>query len=290
MRFAVPPAALLLGACASAPAGPELFAPGAVSTEGREFATTFARDGGAVYFNVVLEGRIQIFRSTRLGGLWGPHEALSFSDGSARDVDPFVTVDGRIVYSSDRPLPDAPEDAEPYHLWQVRPTADGWSAPEPLPSPPNDPAGAVFATFTDDGTVYLGARRGDEPRQLYVSRFVDGAYRPRERVDLGLGPEVHVGNPLIAPDESFLVFTSRELGGAGEVDLILTERLADGSWSTPRPLPPPINSPWSDFAPGLGTDGRTLYFTSERPGMVGPIKGRPPGDLYRVSLTPYLTR
>ena len=130
------------------------------------------------------------------------------------------------------------------------------------------------------------------------SGFVDGAYRPRERVDLGLGPEVHVGNPLIAPDESFLVFTARELGGAGEVDLILTERLADGSWSTPRPLPPPINSPWSDFAPGLGTDGRTLYFdaatglrvgrSAEEEAMVVETDYRTFGDVQLAARTTYL--
>ena len=50
----------LLGACASAPREPELFAPGTVSTAGREFATTFARDGGTVYFNVVEDGKVVV--------------------------------------------------------------------------------------------------------------------------------------------------------------------------------------------------------------------------------------
>jgi hypothetical protein len=41
-----------------------------------------------------------------------------------------------------------------------------------------------------------------------------------------------------------------------------------------------------DFAPSLRPDGRHLFFTSERPGVVASVlEGeRPPGDLYRIEL------
>ena len=42
----------------------------------------------------------------------------------------------------------------------------------------------------------------------------------------------------------------------------------------------------STGSPSLGADGRSLFFTSERPGLVkeGEVEGRPPGDLYFVRL------
>jgi hypothetical protein len=60
-------------------------------------------------------------------------------------------------------------------------------------------------------------------------------------------------------------------------------RTGDG-WSAPRTLPPPVNSARADFAPAIDVSGSTLYFTSERPGIVGiqPDSVRPPGDLYRI--------
>ena len=77
---------------------------------------------------------------------------------------------------------------------------------------------------------------------------------------------------------------------SGAVDLFISYRdEVDGEshWTVPVPLPQHINSAFSDFAPGIGADGHTLYFTSERPGLVGAgeVEGRPPGDLYFVDLT-----
>ena len=59
-------------------------------------------------------------------------------------------------------------------------------------------------------------------------------------------------------------------------------RSAGQEWTTPTRLPEPINSPFTEFAPGFG--GGYLYFTSERPGVSGPVpdRERPPGDVYRV--------
>ncbi len=49
------------------------------------------------------------------------------------------------------------------------------------------------------------------------------------------------------------------------------ERLGPFSdWSAPVNLGPVVNSPYNDFHPGVSRDGLSLYFTSDRPGGVGP--------------------
>jgi len=93
-------------------------------------------------------------------------------------------------------------------------------------------------------------------------------------------------NPLIAPDGSFLVFSAELAGQLGENDLYIARRGPGATWSPPQHLGTTVNTPRAEFAPGLSPDGRYLFFTSERPGVVpAPTEGRPPGDIYQIELS-----
>ena len=46
-------------------------------------------------------------------------------------------------------------------------------------------------------------------------------------------------------------------------DLYISEN-KDGVWTSPRHLPPGVNSTALEFCPSLSPDGRFLYFTSTR--------------------------
>jgi Tol biopolymer transport system component len=74
-------------------------------------------------------------------------------------------------------------------------------------------------------------------------------------------------------------------GSKGGADLYAS-RAHGGAWSAARNLGPAINSPFADFAPAFSPDGKYLFFTSERPGIVPtPESGaRPPGDLYQIEV------
>jgi hypothetical protein len=70
-----------------------------------------------------------------------------------------------------------------------------------------------------------------------------------------------VNDAGIAPDESFMVFTSKYLpGGYGNRDLYLTVRLPDGAWSRPRNLGPKINSKYIEHSPRISPDKKYLFF------------------------------
>ena len=98
-------------------------------------------------------------------------------------------------------------------------------------------------------------------------------------------PEHPGSNPLIAPGGSFLLLTATLEGGFGDADLDIVRRRADGTWAPPQNLGPAVNTSLKEFAPGLSPDGRYLFFTSERPGvMPAPAEGRPPGDLYQIEI------
>ena len=117
-------------------------------------------------------------------------------------------------------------------------------------------------------------------------KFQNGRYLRSEMVDLELnGYIIYATNPCIASDESFIIVSAKDPYGDDNIDLYISVNLGD-SWSILKKLGPTVNSEFAEFAPGLSRDNKTLYFTSERPGIVGtPDQGtRPPGDIYFTNL------
>jgi hypothetical protein len=96
-----------------------------------------------------------------------------------------------------------------------------------------------------------------------------------------LGSGAAASNPAIHPNGHLLIFSRSSEPGPS--DLFLACREGE-SWGVPILLPEPINSGFTEFAPAFGD--RYLYFTSERPGVAGPVEDgvRPPGDIYRTEL------
>jgi outer membrane protein OmpA-like peptidoglycan-associated protein len=58
--------------------------------------------------------------------------------------------------------------------------------------------------------------------------------------------------------------TTPDASGNPTMDLMESQRQADGSWSAPVALPAPVNSAAHDKAPFLHPDGKTLFFASDR--------------------------
>lgn len=246
----------------------QIFAPGNISSPAPEFGTTFTPDGKTVYFNRTNADRsvIEIFESHFRNGRWTPAAKAAFS--GARDIDPFVSPDGRRLYY----CANGPHGQ--LDLWFLTRSGKQWAAPRRLDPPVNSPQTEVFVSATRSGDLYFRSDRD-------AGRGIFRATRAR-KIELQNIPGGDVSNPLIDPRGRFLIFVSTRTGGLGAADLWVTFR-QPGGWSEPRNLGPAVNSPHADFAPGLSPDGKILYFTSERPGVVPQATtGRPPGDIYSV--------
>jgi len=268
------------------PALPRIFGEGVISTEAPEFGTSFSPDGETVYFNRASADRsvLRIFESHLVEGSWSPATPLPFSDGTYRDLDPFLASDGRrLFFTSDRPV----EGTEPkdFDLWFADRAEDGaWSEPVSLGAPVNGSGNEIFCSRARNGTLYYNVFRDDGTGTVVRSRWRNGAYAAPEPLTFEGPEDMALGNPLIAPDESFLILVSQDPEGPGDSDLFISRPKPDGTWSRPENLGEGLNSPFADFAPALSPDGHSLLFTSERPGMVpeGGVEGRPPGDIYEV--------
>lgn len=258
-----------------------LLAPGIISTAAPEFAATVGPDG-TLYFNRTSpdRGELTILSSRFVDGRWSEPVVVEFS-GEHRDIDPFVTPDGRFLYfASDRPLVEGDTTGD-FNVWRAERSPDGWSAPVALGEAVNSDAAETFLSLDRDGTMYLASDR-DGTRRTWLGRPTVSGFGPFELLDLPLNRSEGIGNPLIDPTGTRLVFPASEADGS--VGLFVACR-TDGGWTEPASLGPRVNTPWMDFAPGWTPDVRHLLFTSERPGVVGEIEEgtRRPGDLYYVA-------
>lgn len=253
----------------------EIFAPGVVNSTWPEFGISFTAGGDTLYFDRTIKDRTKatVLRSVAIDGVWQEPEVAPFS-GPTFDVDPFVTSDGGIFYSSLQF--DVERDSlASFDFWFWSGTGD----PVRLPRPLNSDANESFMTGTLDGALYFGSNRNG-PAEIFVSDFKEGQrYTP---VVVPIEGVTNPGNPLISPDGNTLVFASEMNDGQTQLSFICR---SEGVWSSPTLFPEPINSADMEYAPGMDREGY-LYFASERQGMVlEAFEGdRRPSDIYQSNL------
>jgi WD40 repeat protein len=226
---------------------------------GSTFGGSLSPDGRDLYFNSMTADRktMTMLVSRFDGSGWGAPAPLAFSSGP-RDIDPFVTPDGRhLLFETDRARGN-------FDVWIVDRDGAGWNTPRPVDAVNTD-ENEVFATQSAAGEMVFGRA----PQTTGRPRPVIHSFRPGQ-APRPLPATVNDGNatsnPLIAPDGSFLVFVSDRPFGQGDTDLWVSFR--DGeSWREARNLGSPINTPDGEFAPGLSTDGAWLFFTRRHEGQ-----------------------
>jgi hypothetical protein len=246
---------------------PHLFGPGVISTQDPEANGSFTPDGTTFYFAKHNPGwsHTTIVLSHRRGKTWAEPEVATFS-GLWTDTDPSVSSDGsKLFFASNRPIDNRESLKKDLDLWYVeRTTSEAWGEPRHIAGAVNSDSMEASPSVTRDGTLYFeSSRPTDHPGpHIYRSQHTNDGYGPPAR--LPFSTEANDINPVVAPDESFMIFSSRDRGGFGNGDLFVSFHRTDGSWSSPKNLGSPINSGFSESAPGLSPDGRTLYFTSDR--------------------------
>jgi hypothetical protein len=73
---------------------------------------------------------------------------------------------------------------------------------------------------------------------------------------LNLNGVEEVGDPCVAPDESYIIFVSNN-------DLYISYRKGD-TWAKGQKLGPAVNDGSSNYDPTVSPDGKMLFFTSTR--------------------------
>ena len=84
-----------------------------------------------------------------------------------------------------------------------------------------------------------------------------------------LNTRTNEGAPSISADGQTFVFTAcNRKDGYGKCDIYIAKRSKNG-WTRPKNIGTPINTSALERQPSLSPDGKTIYFTSDRPGTDG---------------------
>jgi hypothetical protein len=260
---------------------PERFAPGVVSTDLVELNGVFAPDMKEFFFaRRVDDGVTTMFHSEFVDGAWrAPRELPLFPDKKrALAVDMALSPDGREMYF----LSDHPSGVGGSDIWRSRRVNGRWATAEPLPSPVNTPTGEVYPVVVGDGSLYFVSNRpggeGARNRLYRAQRLEDGSFASPVLVS-DISNEFGVGDTFVAPDESYMILTSRRPPSLGAGDLFVSFRLPGGGWGELAHLGKEINSEDTDFCPMVTPDGKYLFF-SRRRGTGGATATA--GDVYWV--------
>lgn len=245
-----------------------IFAPGLISTHNYEHsAPAFSPDGKLVLWTVVNKSyRGSIYEMVFENGEWSGPYRPSFADSSADDYYPGFSGDGKKLYfSSRRNMPAGYPDTKDMRIWEVERTADGWSAPRPVDTTVS--TGVEYAhSAANSGNIFFSVPlSGGNNMNIFSSEFKSGKYTPPVQLPYNLNSIGYEDGPYIAPDESFLIFESnRPEGIDGSIDLYISFRNDNGSWSLPVNMGPKINSAASERFAKLSPDGKYLFFGTNR--------------------------
>lgn len=135
----------------------------------------------------------------------------------------------------------------------------------------NSDSDEYLPSLTADGSTMIFTRRDDYDENFYSStRQPDGSWGEAEYLE-GVNTTQNEGAQTISADGSWLVFTAcnrRNDGSQGSCDLYWSQ-LKNEAWTKPTPFSNAINSADWDAQPSISPDGKTLFFSSTRPGGQG---------------------
>lgn len=146
--------------------------------------------------------------------------------------------------------------------------------PRRLPDTVNMYAMQYFPVLTADEqelifTRRVGGGQNDDEDLVVCRKDSLGRWLPPVSISPNINSPMNEGTCTISADGRHLIFTSC-IGrrGYGSCDLFESRKVGD-AWSRPVNLGPDVNSPAWESQPSLSSDGRTLYFVSDRRGGIG---------------------
>jgi hypothetical protein len=240
-----------------------MFAPGIISrTDRLEAKVTFSPDGNECYFEVV--GLVpvvnyKIYYTKRVNNTWTEKVEASFSIN--RNVrGPYFSADGKRLYFSYQNT-DTTSD-----IWMVERTTGEWGEPQRLPSLINSPSLEIGYTETADGIAYIDSKRpgGFGGFDIYSIHHLSDKSLQVENLGSIVNSTSYDFHPCIAPDGSYLIFSSARFGRAGKAHLYISFNKGNDEWTAPVDMNmsgAQINDNSSHHMnPSLSPDGKFLFF------------------------------
>lgn len=242
---------------------PKIFAKEVIAKNG-EFVgyCSFSPDGKQLYYAVTNKDWFPSHMIRISADRLSQKDTLYLKDKNY-EGEPFVTKDGNTLYFT-AVLP--PKEGEQWNadIFRVRKTTNGWSSPERLDSSVNTKASEWHISIARNNAVYFTSEREEGTSALhgdiYRGEISGDKILNVTKLPSPINTKFNDSDPLIAQDESYLIFHSDRPGGFGQHDLYISFN-KKGKWTNPVNMGSEINSPGWEMAPTLTPDGKYLLYT-----------------------------
>ena len=136
-----------------------------------------------------------------------------------------------------------------------------------------------WPSITADGLTLMFTRqpnkvtnpdfKGLVQEDFYISYLKDNTWQEAFNAGPPLNTLQNEGAQTLSSNGSYMFFTAcNRPGGLGNCDIYFSA-LNDGKWTQPSDLGSPVNTRFWESTPSISADGRTLFFSSSRPGGFG---------------------
>ncbi|HZY25829.1 MAG TPA: OmpA family protein [Bacteroidales bacterium] len=111
--------------------------------------------------------------------------------------------------------------------------------------------------------------RGIVQEDFYISYLVNNVWQKALNAEAPLNSMENEGAQTLSSDGNYMFFTGcNRAGGMGSCDIYFSA-FKNGKWTQPSNVGPPINTNHWESQPSISADGKTLFFSSNRPGGFG---------------------
>lgn len=246
---------------------PRIFAPGIISTNLHEDgAPCFTPNGNNIYWRVYGKQQSKLLYIELKDNVWSSPRMSNFQ-GNYSTGRMFISPNGeKLFFSTNRPTNIGDEPMKTYDFWMANSKGDAWDKPVRLPETINSEYNELDISISNKGTIFFNRQGSPENDfDILYSEFINGEFSEPQSIGEPINTEFAEAAPYIAPDESYLIFTSDRPGGYGQTDLWISFKSADDTWTDPINLGDKINSEYMDKFTSVSTDKKFLFFVSSRP-------------------------
>jgi outer membrane protein OmpA-like peptidoglycan-associated protein len=211
-----------------------------------------------------------------------PENLGSAVNSEYAELNPVISPDGRTLYFGRKSHPanrfgvkGSETISGSQDIWFSEKVGNAWSTARRLSDILNrDQYNTILSISPDGQTILL---KGAYVNGSYVTRGFSlanktaGGWTVPQKIDIPGYEQMSKGKNeygfLTMDGKAILLAFSRKKNS--EDDDIYVSFLVDGRWTRPMDVGDGINSKYSETTPFLSADGKTLYFSSDRPGGQG---------------------
>ena len=211
-----------------------------------------------------------------------PENLGSAVNSEYSELNPVISPDGRTLYFGRKNHPSnrygvkgSETISGSQDIWFSEKVGDTWSSARRLSEVLNrDQYNTILSISPDGQTILLkGAYVNGtyETRGFSISNKTTGGWSVPVKIDIPGYEQLSKGKNeygyLTMDGKAILLAFARKKNS--EDDDLYVSFYEDGRWSRPMDLGEGINTKYSETTPFLSADGKTLYFSSDRPGGQG---------------------